>query len=214
MPAVDEMMVAFKGRHKLKVYMPRKPTNWGYKIWSLAGASVYVYNFEIVGDHDRKGALVGERAVKVIGKSWYVVARLTQSLGGGKNKVNFDSCFASPNLLVYLKKMCIFALSTLRPTRRCGCSVSSEKDMKREGLGAIDDIVNLVIGVVICTWYGNTASNFIAKEPIGNFSRYEKKERKCIELTRPASIETYNQYMGAVNKAAMMLSLYKKKCRT
>ena len=104
MLAVDEMMVAFKARHKLKVYMPAKPTKWGYKVCSLTGISGYFYNFEIVGEHDRKGAPVGEKAVKGIGESGYVVARLTQSLDRGKHKVYFDNYFGSPDLLVYLKK--------------------------------------------------------------------------------------------------------------
>ena len=42
MLAADEMMVAFKGRHKLKVYMPAKPTKLGYKLCSLSGVSGYV----------------------------------------------------------------------------------------------------------------------------------------------------------------------------
>ena len=92
-----------------------------------------------------------------------------------------------------------------------------EKDMKRESQGATDEIVDLVNGVVICTWCDNkrviTASNFVGKEPIGLCSRYDRKEQKCTELPRPASIETYNQYMGGVDKAYMMLSLYKTKCR-
>ena len=91
--------------------------------------------------------------------------------------------------------MGIFVLSTLKRTIRCSFLVSSEKDMKQVNLRAIDDIVDLVNGV---------ASNFIAKEPIENFSRYDKKERKCAnelkELTGPPSIETYNQYMGGINK--------------
>ena len=105
--------------------------------------------------------------------------------------------------------MGIFALSTLKRTRRCSFPVSSEKDMRQENLRAVDDIVDLVNGVT---------SNFIAKEPIENFSRYGKEEQKCAnelkELTGPPSIETYNQYMGGINKTDMMLSLYKKKCRT
>ena len=59
-----------------------------------------------------------------------------------------------------------------------------------------------------------TASNFVGKEPVGQCSRYDRKERQCIQLPRPASIEAYNQYMGGVDKADMMLLLYKTKCRT
>ena len=43
------MMIAFKCRHALKVYMPNKPTKWGYKLWCRAGVSGYVYAFEVSG---------------------------------------------------------------------------------------------------------------------------------------------------------------------
>ena len=151
MLVVDEMMIAFKGRHKLKVYMPAKPIKWGYKIWFLAGVSGYVYNFEIVGEHDKKGAPAGEKSVNGIGESGYVVARLTQSLDRGKHKVFFDNYFASPDLLAYLKEKGIFALSTLRPNRSRICPIMNEKDMKQKDRGATDEIADLVNGVVICT---------------------------------------------------------------
>ena len=77
----------------------------------MTGLSGYVYNFEIVSEHDRKGAPVGQKAVKGIGESGYVVAMLTQSLDRGKRKVYFDNYFASLDLLVYLKEKGIFALS-------------------------------------------------------------------------------------------------------
>ena len=81
-----------------------KSTKCGRKIWSLVGVSSYVYNFEIVGEHDRKGAPVSERATKGIGKSGFVVANFTQSLDHGKRKVNFHNYFVFLDLLVYLKK--------------------------------------------------------------------------------------------------------------
>ena len=112
MLAVDEMMVAFKGRYKLKVYLPAKPAKCGYKLWSMAGVSGYFYNFEIVGEHDKKGSPVAETAVKCIGESGYVVARLTQLLDRGKHKVYFDNYFASPDLLVYLKKRHLCSLNS------------------------------------------------------------------------------------------------------
>ncbi|KAH8028972.1 hypothetical protein HPB51_021674 [Rhipicephalus microplus] len=49
--AVDEMIVPFKGRHSLKVYMNKKPRKWGYKVWTLAGRSGYVYKIELYGDN-------------------------------------------------------------------------------------------------------------------------------------------------------------------
>ena len=69
MVAVDEMMIAFKGRHRLKCYMPQKPTKWGYKLWSLAGVSGYVYNFEVVGENGTKGPPAGEQIIEGIGET-------------------------------------------------------------------------------------------------------------------------------------------------
>jgi len=43
--AVDEIMVAFYGRFAAKQYMPKKPTKWGMKAFSLADTSSgYVLN--------------------------------------------------------------------------------------------------------------------------------------------------------------------------
>uniref|UniRef100_A0A8P4G9Y2 PiggyBac transposable element-derived protein domain-containing protein n=1 Tax=Dicentrarchus labrax TaxID=13489 RepID=A0A8P4G9Y2_DICLA len=45
--AVDEQMVLFKGRNRLKQYLPSKPKKWGYKILVLAGSDGVPHNFEI-----------------------------------------------------------------------------------------------------------------------------------------------------------------------
>ena len=53
-----------------------------------------------------------------------------------------------------------------------------------------------------------TASNFIGKDPMGECRReYNRKEKTNITLPRPAIVETYNKFMGGVNKADMLLSL-------
>ena len=57
-----------------------------------------------------------------------------------------------------------------------------------------------------------TKESFVGKEPTGKCSRYDRKERKCSELTRPAS--SIEKYMGGVEMAGMMLLLYKTKCTT
>ena len=43
---IDESMVAFKGRNKMKFFMPHKPIKWGFKInVSVDVINTYVYNF-------------------------------------------------------------------------------------------------------------------------------------------------------------------------
>ena len=43
---IDESMILFKGRRKLKQYMPDKPNKWRFKIFLLCDSMEgYVHNF-------------------------------------------------------------------------------------------------------------------------------------------------------------------------
>ena len=53
--AIDEQMVPFKGKHGGKVYMPKKPYKWGFKLWCRAGISGYIYDFDVCGERRAKG---------------------------------------------------------------------------------------------------------------------------------------------------------------
>ena len=59
-----------------------------------------------------------------------------------------------------------------------------------------------------------TISNFIGKEPQGEAKRWDKKKKEMISIARPASVEIYNRFMGGVDKADMLLALYRTKLRT
>lgn len=52
--SVDESMISYQGIHRLKVFMPRKPTKWGFKAFVLAEASSgYVCNMILNEGHKR-----------------------------------------------------------------------------------------------------------------------------------------------------------------
>ena len=44
---IDEQMVPFKGRSKLKQYNPQKPKKWGYRLYVLTNPEGLIYNFEV-----------------------------------------------------------------------------------------------------------------------------------------------------------------------
>ncbi|RWS30412.1 piggyBac transposable element-derived protein 3-like protein [Leptotrombidium deliense] len=44
---VDEQMVGFRGRTKMKQYMQNKPDKYGLKIWTLADEKNFVFNFQL-----------------------------------------------------------------------------------------------------------------------------------------------------------------------
>ena len=54
--AIDEAMVAFKGRSSIKQYMPMKPVKRGYKIWCLCDShNGYLWNFEVYTGASKDG---------------------------------------------------------------------------------------------------------------------------------------------------------------
>ncbi|MGH0158816.1 UNVERIFIED_CONTAM: hypothetical protein FKN15_047671 [Acipenser sinensis] len=71
--AVDEQMVPFKGRNRLKQYLPSKPKKWGYKILVLAGSDGVPHNLEIY-----TGRVVQPPELADVGASGNVVLRLAQ----------------------------------------------------------------------------------------------------------------------------------------
>ena len=77
--AVDEMMIPFKGKHSVKMYMTKKPVKWGYKLWCRAGISGYVYEFEILGGRGTKGTSENIQSQYVFGESEICYASCQQS---------------------------------------------------------------------------------------------------------------------------------------
>jgi len=214
--AIDEMIIPFKGKHGLKMYMPKKPIKWGYKLWCRAGISGYVYDFEVAGG-GIKGAPDGVDAAN-FGESELVVLRLVDHLQPNKHKIFFDNYFSSPELLIILKEMQIFAVATLRENRARKCPIATESELKKKGRGAMDFATNAKEEIIVCGWYDSKriliASNYLGKDPIGHCNRFDRKERKKISVERPAIVAEYNKQMGGVDKSDMLLALYRTKCRT
>lgn len=95
--SVDEQMIAFKGRSHLKQYVRNKPHKWGFKVFTRAGASGLMYDFEI---YQGKGTCPETG----LGFSGDIVMALTSELPEEKNfKVYFDNWFSSLQLSVTLK---------------------------------------------------------------------------------------------------------------
>ena len=217
--SVDEQIVPFKGAHSLKRYLPKKPKKWGYKMWAMAGISGYVYDFELDGGLNTNGPPKGSDPPESCGESGYVVLRLSENLEPRKHQLFFDNYFASPELVDYLgntKK--IWALSTLNSNRSRGCPIPTEKEMKKSGRGHTEEIVDSDEKVVVTAWHDNKRvlmlSNYIGKDPVDTCQRFDRKAKKKIDVERPAAVRVYNAFMGGVDKADMLLSLYRTKYRS
>ena len=173
-----------------------------------AGSSGYIYDFQISGD-----APVPDE----IGKSGQVVIELTKNLPAGTH-LYFDNYFASLLLLLKLKEMGLESACTLRGGRKGGAEkeMKTESELRSLGRGSYD-FRKSPDGVLIVQWYDNklvgVGSTFNSCEPVIPVRRWSKSEKKYISLDKPNIIDTYNKFMGGVDKADMMLSFYRNKIR-
>lgn len=208
--AIDEQIIPFKGRHSLKVYMMKKPTKWGYKVWVHAGQSGYVHKFIFAGDN--LSTLNNTDIVAGIGKAGQVVMALSEDQPAD-SYVFFDNYFSSPDLLWELKKKKLNATCTIRSNRSRKCPVLCQKDLKKGGRGSFDHRLDEDKSVMVCEWYDNkvvmVASNVHGVHPTHVVKRYDRKAKRHIEVPCPGLIKRYNENMGGVDKCDMLLALYR-----
>lgn len=110
------------------------------------------------------------------------------------------------------------ATCTVRANRMEKCPLEEESVLKKQGRGSMDFWKDEEKGVLIVKWYDNkevrVASNHFSAEPTELVSRYDKKEKKRILISRPALISAYNYGMGGVDRCDQLLSFYRIKTKS
>jgi len=201
--AIDEMMVPFKGRSSMKQYLKSKPKKWGFKIWVQAGTNGYVHCFELY-----QGALKNNKSL--FGPIGETVLRLCHSIEGKNHKLFMDNLFTTVPLLRKLKSLNIDVLGTLRLNRVTGIENYLVKDklLNRGNCSIATSDDNLTIVRWKDTKLVHTISTYAGAHPEDTTSRYDRKEKKRIEVTRPFSIREYNKFMGGVDLMDRMIAHY------
>jgi hypothetical protein len=120
--ALDEAMVAFKGRSPIKQYIPSKPHKWGYKIWCLASED-YLLHFEVYEGKERPSPL---------GATVDTALRMTAAYQQQQRVLYTDSWFTSPALLHALAQRGIRLCGSVRRNRK------GMPDIPAEDIRALD----------------------------------------------------------------------------
>nr|XP_054750142.1 piggyBac transposable element-derived protein 4-like [Lytechinus pictus] len=206
--SIDERMVRSKARFQFRQYIRDKPTKWGFKLWVLADSQTgYTWNFDV---YIGKAAKRSEH-----GLSYDVVMDLCEELGKQGYKLFFDNFYTSPQLLRDLKKRGIWACGTVNkgrkgfPKEMKASTVQWGKQAHRGNMRWERDGE-----IVIIQWKDNKAislmSSFHAASEFGHCLRRVKEDgafrRKIVK--QPKVVQSYNQYMGGVDKSDQLLSKY------
>ncbi|KAI4469673.1 transposase is4 [Holotrichia oblita] len=136
---IDAQMVPFRGNISIKQYVKGKPTPWGVKIFVLCGKSGMAYDFVIY-----QGATTGldPDSLKKYGLGASVILHLVKRIENEGHKLLFDNYFSSYQLLQILKSKKIFAAGTIRINRFSNPPVLGDKELKRMGRGAHDEVTS------------------------------------------------------------------------
>ncbi|XP_062614405.1 piggyBac transposable element-derived protein 4-like [Saccostrea cucullata] len=197
---IDEGMIAYKGRHKAKQYIPSKPTKWGLKVWlrcdSLSG---FCHQLDLyLGRDQYKGVPVGQT----------VVFKLTEELKGKNHHVFFDSFFTSVELAKGLLARKIFCCGTIVRNRKGFPSDLKSVTPKFQG-----DYVTRQDGQLTATvWMDNRPVSVLSTmtsplEMATNVSR-RLKDGTAVSVPRPQSIGYYQSYFRGVDLFDQLRSKY------
>ena len=201
--AIDEAMVAFKGRSSMKQYLPMKPVKRGFKIWVRADShNGYVCEFECYTG--KKGDTTE------VGLGGSVVTRLTRDLVGKAYHIFMDSFFSSVPLYHKLLSHNIYCTGTLRSNRRN--FPPDLKDVSKRGLASRGDVMVRQDGnVSVCVWQDTRPVTFMSSghNPAHTKSIGRKTaDGSIIEVDCPLSITDYNQFMGGVDRGDQYRKYY------
>jgi hypothetical protein len=122
--ALDEAMVAYKGRSPIKQYIPSKPHKWGYKIYCLSSED-YLLRFEVYAGKE-------ERSTE--GATYDTVMRMLQGYEDKAHILFTDNWFTSPALLLALQQKGIRLCGSVRRNRK-GMPAISDDEVSALGQG-------------------------------------------------------------------------------
>jgi hypothetical protein len=206
--SIDEQMIPYKGKNGLRQYLPKKPKKWGFKVMARCGVSGLTYDFLM---YDGKGPAV---TVSCGSQSSDFVLKLCETLPKQENfTVYFDNWFTSFELQIMLKSWGIWSVGTIRTNRLRNCILKSESELRKQGRGAVDARYDKKTGLSVVRWLDSStvqlSATHVGVEPLSTIKRWDRKQKKYIQLPCPAIVREYNQHMGGVDLFDMLLALYK-----
>ena len=204
--SIDEMIIPFKGRHRMKQYIKSKPKKWGFKVWVRASANGYVSKFKMYQSADKS-------TVSNLGVIGDTVMRLCQDIVGKNHKIFMDNLFTSIPTINSLKTKDIYVVGTIRTNRLQGAGekLVDTKVLLKTGRGS-SSVATSSDNISVIRWSDNKIvhmiSSFCGQEPQDSAQRWDRKTKKHVEVSRPQCIIQYNRFMGGVDMTDRMVAHY------
>jgi len=208
--SVDESMVPYYGVHGAKQFIRGKPIRFGMKFWCGGTAKGYLSWLE-----PYQGANTCTKKYAEKGLGYSVVMSYVDELPKEiPYRIFFDNLFTSIELLDDLKQHGIAGTGTIRANRiDRSCPLTEPDVMKKMERGAFDYCTDKNSGICFARWHDNNivniATNFDSIQPLKKVDRFSRVKKKKIRVDQPHVFNSYNKYMGGIDRADQNISLYR-----
>lgn len=202
--AVDESMIPFKGRCSFKQYMPMKPVKRGYKVWCIADSKTgFISKFEIYTGKNTDTS----QTEKDVGLGEKVVLKLTEDFTGKQSLVAFDNFFTSVPLMKKLHDRGIYAVGTVRTTRKDLPEMMRKKHAMNRG-----EFQFKSKGVISAVKWQDSKpvtllTTAVSPKEVTTVKR-KNKDGSRSNIFCPKVVDIYNQIMGGVDKFDQKKEVY------
>ncbi|XP_036320015.1 piggyBac transposable element-derived protein 3-like [Rhagoletis pomonella] len=209
---VDEQIIPFTGRLGMKQYIRGKPCPWGIKLYVLCGKSGMPYDFIA---YQGSSTEIEPSLINKLGFGASITLQLLKRVpqDSAGHQVYTDNFFTTYSLLEIFEKRKILAAGTIRINRFRNPPLSTDAVMRKKGRGCAEQVASRDGKVIVTKWFDNKgvylASNFVGIGIKDKVERYEKKEKRYIEIDRPEVVQLYNNGMGGVDLLDQMLQHYR-----
>ena len=213
--SVDEIMVPFKGRSVLRMYLPKKPKKWGITLWGHASPGGILHAFDV---YQGKGTGLDGKETDGCGMGGNVVLQLTETLPQKPIKIFADNFFTNFAMAAELKKRGLQYTGTISANCLHKAPLKSEKELSKDGRGTHCNVYESTIGLCLVRWLDNKAvtllSTYLGSTPSSKVKRYNWSLKKHVDVDRPAVVAAYNANMGGIDLFDMMCTLYKRQIKS
>ncbi|KAJ2938067.1 hypothetical protein O0L34_g19390 [Tuta absoluta] len=220
--SIDEQMIPFWGKHAARQMVRGKPNPVGLKNFVLTcynGLPLDFFLYEGKGDSILDDNDITDEDIKKLDIGGKVVLRLSNRLPAGCS-IFMDRYFTSINLLDVLQfqSECM-GTGTLQKRRiPANCSFKTDRELRAEGRGSFSQKVLSNGQIAAVKWFDNKpvimASSIHGVNPTDDCRRWDKKQKRYIQVKRPSIVKEYNEKMGGVDYLDRMISYYRISART
>ena len=208
---IDEISISYRGKKGPRQYNPKKPAKWHFTVFARADPTGIIHDFYLY-----TGA-TGEKP-SAAGVSGDHIIRLVKNLPEGiPFKICADNYFVGLPMIRYLQSKGFHFTGTFR-YGRLRPNFVSDKELKAKGRGSVDYCVQQKDNIVAVKWFDNRfvfiVSTYVGVEPMMTIERYDRKEKKYVEVQCPQIVNEYNNNMGGIDLNDKMASLYSYRFRS